>query len=433
MNNRFIAFFLFFIIMAWPSWSKQDTCNIPPVQKFYEAYQIIKDNYVTSIDDTDLVDSAISGMLASLDPHSGFLNKEMYGELNSYSKGEFGGIGVEVVPDNGLIKIVAPLDDSPAAQAGIQAGDYIIGINGESIYGSDVASEIAKLRGEPGSLIKLSILRNNNPPPIEIEVKRSIIKILSVKARVINNDIAYIRVSSFSANVAKNIIKDLKELTSQHKNLKGIILDLRNNPGGLLLPGIEVADIFLKDGEVVYTKGRNADDDVHYEVTKNGYKNTSLPMVVLINEGSASASEIVAGALQDHKRAIIMGARSFGKGSVQEIIPLKGGVAIGLTTALYYTPNGRSIQAEGIIPDIIVEQSVIKETEYGDNSAREENLIGHINNNGTIKKDRNNLMLDKLKNKGNIVKKVEEDYQLERAIDLIEGVNIYKDSKINYE
>ncbi len=425
--NKLITLFLVLIITNSISWAKQDErCNVPAFYGFCDVYKIIKRDYVSVVDDAKLNEAAINGMLASLDPHSGFLNKDMYGELNSYSKGEFGGVGIEVIVESGLIQIIAPLDDSPAAKAGIKAGDYIIGIDGQSIYGSNTSDDIKRIRGEPGSIIKLTILRNNHPTPFDIIMKRENIKIISVKSRVESKDVAYIRVSSFSENVAKNIIKGLNNLTEKNSNIKGIVLDLRNNPGGLLEQAVDVADIFLQTGTIVSTKGRDVSNNIVYAANKKGHKCIDLPLVILINEGSASASEIVAGALQDHKRAIIIGSRSFGKGSVQTVIPLNGGSAVGLTTALYYTPNGRSIQAEGIIPDIVVEQSIIKETNNAQNT-REENLLGHINQSGVIKSINNEtLQFDKFKTSVSLNKEIEEDYQLERAVDLIKGISIYK-------
>ena len=394
--------FLFLILVAFSAFAtEKDYCSAPELQKFYEAFKLVNKDYVNKVDNFKLVDSAINGMLNSLDPHSGFLSKDMNRELNSYAKGEFGGIGGEFVGERGLIKVISPLEDGPTFVAGIKPGDYIIGIDGKSIYGMNYSDAIMKIRGAPGTKVKLSISRDNNSVPIEITVKRDVIKIVSVKSRVESNDVAYIRVSSFPENAAKDIISEYKNLVSRKKGLKGIILDLRNNPGGLLTQAISVSDIFLKSGNIVSTKGRVEGSNKNYEVSADGYKILDLPMVVLVNEGSASASEIVAGALQDHHRAVIMGERSFGKGSVQVVMPLTGGGAVGFTTALYYTPSGRLIQAEGIIPDVVVEESVIKEKTAAHN-IREENLSGYIPRDSSSSAKKDNLSIDKRKNNNNI-------------------------------
>jgi carboxyl-terminal processing protease len=419
--------FLILIVLVMPAFAVEESCySSPELKKFYEAFQLVNKEYVNKVDNTKLIDSAINGMLLSLDPHSGFLNKDMSRELTFYSRGEFGGIGVEFIAEQGALKVISPLEDGPAYVAGIKPGDYVIGVDGKSIRDMNYSDIIMKIRGRPGTKVKLTILRDNNSAPVEIVVKRDMIKILSVKSRIENNDIAYIRVNSFPENTADGIISHYKSLISRTKRIKGIVLDLRNNPGGLLNQAISVSSIFLRSGNVVSTKGRIEDSNMSYNVSEGGYKILDLPIVILINEGSASASEIVAGALQDHERAVLMGERSFGKGSVQTVIPLSGGSAMGLTTALYYTPNGRSIQAEGIIPDIIVEKSVIKEKTVVSN-IREENLNGYITkdlSSGVIK---NNLSVNK--NNGDIIRKVEDDYQLERALDLIEAISIYKKMK----
>jgi carboxyl-terminal processing protease len=408
--------------------TEKNCCSSSDLQRFYEAFNLINKDYVNKVDNSKLIDSAINGMLHSLDPHSGFLNKDMNRELNSYSKGEFGGIGVEFIAQRGLLKVISPLEDSPAYIAGIKPGDYIIGVDGKSIYGINYSDAVMKIRGTPGTKVKLSISRDNNSAPIEIVVRRDMIKIISVKSRIESDDVAYIRVSSFPENTARDIISHYKSLLLQKKGLKGIVLDLRNNPGGLLNQAVSVSDIFLKSGNIVSTKGRVKADNMDYNVSEGGYKILDLPMVILINEGSASASEIVAGALQDHRRAVLMGERSFGKGSVQTVIPLSGGSAMGLTTALYYTPNGRLIQAEGINPDVIVEESVIKEKNVT-NNIREENLNGYIPRDLLSGAVKNDLSINKHKNNGDVVREVKEDYQLERAVDLVKAIGIYKKMK----
>ncbi len=416
--------FLILIMLVIPAFAVEESCySSPELKRFYEAFKLVNKDYVNKVDNAKLIDSAISGMLLSLDPHSGFLNKDMSRELTFYSKGEFGGIGVEFIAEQGSLRVISPLEDGPAYIAGIKPGDYVIGVDGRSIRDMNYSDIIMKIRGRPGTKVKLTILRDNNSAPVEILVKRDMIKIISVKSRIENNDIAYIRVNSFPENTADNIISHYKSLISHTKGIKGIVLDLRNNPGGLLHQAISVSSIFLKKGNIVSTKGRVKDSNMSYNVSEGGYKILDLPIAILINEGSASASEIVAGALQDHGRAVLMGERSFGKGSVQTVIPLSGGSAMGLTTALYYTPHGRSIQAEGITPDIIVEKSVIKEKTVASN-IREENLNGYIPKDLSSNTIKNNLSINK--NNGDIIRKVEDDYQLERAVDLIKAISIYK-------
>jgi carboxyl-terminal processing protease len=420
---------LILLLFVVPTFAAENNyCSAPELQKLYEVFKIINQDYVNKVDDSKLVDSAISGMLSSLDPHSGFINKDMNRELDSYAKGEFGGIGVEFIGERGLIKVISPLEDGPAFIAGIKPGDYIVGIDGKSISGMSYSDALMKIRGAAGTKVRLSISRDNSPIPIEIVVKRDIIKIVSVKSHIESGDVAYIRVSSFPENTAKDIIKSYKSLLSSNKALKGLVLDLRNNPGGLLTQAVSVSDIFLKSGDIVSTKGRVEGSNKNYKVSEGGYKILDLPMVVLVNEGSASASEIIAGALQDHHRAVIMGERSFGKGSVQTVIPLDGGSAMGLTTALYYTPKGRLIQAEGIVPDVVVEESVVKEKNVASN-IREEDLTGYIPRNASTTITKDKLSIDKRKNNGDIIREVKADYQLERAVDLVKAISIYKKMK----
>ena len=380
---------------------------------FGEAFEKIKNNYVEEIAVKDLIESAIDGMLNSLDPHSSFLNSEKLDELRVQTKGEFGGLGIEVTLENGVVKVIAPIDDTPAEKAGIKAGDLITHLDNEPVQGMSLSEAVGLMRGRVGSTIVLTIKRDELDD-IKIEITRAIIELKAVKSRIENNNIGYIRVSSFNQKVDEEIKKAIKSFKKENEDsLIGYVLDLRNNPGGLLDQAVSVTDIFLDKGEIVSTRGRNKEEGSRYNAINSDMIN-GLPLVVLINQGSASASEIVAGALQDHKRGIIMGTKSFGKGSVQTIIPSGENVAIKLTTAKYYTPLGRSIQQTGIDPDILVEQSEIKSLEP-ENRRKESDLRGSIKNEQSIKD------VSVSDSKQEIT-----DYQLTRALDLILALNLIK-------
>ena len=387
---------------------KKDTYKY--LNLFGEAFEKIKNNYVEEVEVKDLIESAIEGMLSSLDPHSTYLNTEELKELKVQTKGEFGGLGIEVTLESGVVKVIAPIDDTPASKAGIKAGDLITHIDEEAVLGMTLSEAVSLMRGKVGSKIKLKIRRNENEN-LEIEIVRAIIELKAVKSRIEDN-IGYLRVSSFNQRVDQEIKDALKKINKEKKSeIIGYVLDLRNNPGGLLDQAVNVTDIFLEQGEIVSTRGRNEDDGSRYNAVKSDLIN-GLPLVVLINQGSASASEIVAGALQDHKRAIIMGTKSFGKGSVQTILPSGDNVALKLTTARYYTPSGKSIQKTGIDPDILVEQSEIRPL-TNENGRKEADLRGAIENDQV---DSANLDKEKI---------VEtEDYQLSRALDLILALNL---------
>jgi carboxyl-terminal processing protease len=323
---------------------------------FGDVFQRVQEQYVEEVTDKELIESAISGMLQSLDPHSSYLSVESYEDMQVKTKGTFGGLGIEITMEDGFVKVVSPIDDTPAALAGMQSGDLIIAVNGESLRGLSINEAVSQLRGPIGSKIKITVVRNEEEP-FELEIKRDIIKITSVKHNVINN-VGYIRLTTFSETTTEGLEIAVEKIQKEiGDNFLGLILDLRNNPGGLLNQSISVSDAFLNQGEIVSTKGRKKDDASRVFAKKGDIIN-GKPLVVLINSGSASASEIVAGALKDHSRAIIIGTRSFGKGSVQSIIPLAGNGAMRLTTARYYTPSGISIQAKGIQPDIIVEAGI---------------------------------------------------------------------------
>ncbi len=400
---------LFFFLAPFYVHSEEDKSVYKYLNLFGEAFEKIKNNYVEEVSVKDLIESAIEGMLSSLDPHSTYLNNEELNELKVQTKGEFGGLGIEVTLENGFIKVISPIDDTPAAKAGIMAGDLITHLDDEPVLGMTLSEAVSIMRGKVGSKIKLTVSRNESET-LQIGITRAIIQLKAVKAKIDNN-IGYIRVSSFNQKVDTEIINVIKKF--KNDQLIGYVLDLRNNPGGLLDQAVNVTDIFLDRGEIVSTRGRNGNDGSRFNAVKKDLTE-GLPLVVLINQGSASASEIVAGALQDHKRAIIMGTKSFGKGSVQTIIPSGDDVAIKLTTAKYYTPLGRSIQKTGIDPDILVEQAELKKVER-QNKRKESDLRGAIDNDQSEEKSNQNKDNDK---------NSDEDYQLSRAFDLIVAINL---------
>lgn len=353
------------------------------IRLFTDVYARIKKDYVEEVGDKDLLEGAIRGMLLSLDPHSAFLSQDEFRELQIGTTGEFGGLGIEVGMENGFVKVISPIEDTPADKAGVKAGDLIIKLDETQVKGLTLSEAVKLMRGKRGTKILLTIVRDGEDKPLEISVTRDVIRVKSVRSRFLEPGYGYIRISSFQSKTTRNVIAAVEKLRSKtEEGLQGIILDLRNNPGGVLTGAVGVSDIFLKDGElIVYTKGRVRDAELKYSASTNDSIN-GAPIVVLINEGSASASEIVAGALQDHQRAIIMGKNSFGKGSVQTILPLKENAALKLTTARYYTPAGRSIQAEGIEPDILVEETLTEngEAKKGFQFVRESDLQGHLKN-----------------------------------------------------
>lgn len=392
---------------------------------FGDVFERVRSEYVTEVKDKDLIEAAINGMLTSLDPHSSFLNEDSWKEMQVQTKGEFGGLGIEVTMENGLVKVVSPIDDTPAAKAGVMPNDYITHIDGEPVLGLTLSDAVDKMRGKIGSSIKLTIRREGKPEPLELTMKRDVIRIQSVKSSTQDN-IGIIRVSSFSDNTTSGAEKAINEF---HKKLgdklQGVVLDLRNNPGGLLDQAIGLSDLFLDKGEIVSTRGRKSEDAQRYNA-KSGDALNGLPMVVLINGGSASASEITAGALKDHHRAVIMGTRSFGKGSVQTVIPLAGNVAMRLTTAYYYTPSGVSIQQKGIEPDIDVQAAKVEEIAEM-NRRREADLKGALNNPndpGAAPDEEKSMPGTPVV--GNDKDKPATDYQMARAIDLIRGVRFFQ-------
>ena len=387
---------------------------------FGEVYERVRSEYVEEIKDKDLIEAAINGMLQSLDPHSSYLNSDSFEEMKVQTKGEFGGLGIEVTMENGLVKVVSPIDETPAAKAGIKSGDYISHIDQEAVMGLTLSEAVDKMRGPVNTPILITVIRKGEEP-FDVEIVRDIIKITSVKIKV-HDEVGYLRITSFTQKTHKNLIKEFSKLENKmNGNMKGLVLDLRNNPGGLLDQAVSVSDAFLERGEIVSTRGRETDTEQRFNASK-GDITKGIPIVVLINGGSASASEIVAGALQDHKRGILLGTSTFGKGSVQTIIPVSSKGAIRLTTARYYTPSGKSIQATGIEPDIFVPQSKLEVLE-NNNERKESSLRGHLDKKNIEPKE--NIAEEIEKNDENL----EEDYQLNRAIDLIKSINVYETLK----
>ncbi|MDM7322036.1 MAG: S41 family peptidase [Gammaproteobacteria bacterium] len=353
---------------------------INELRTFTDVYARIKADYVEAVDDKTLLTHAIRGMLAGLDPHSTYLDPEEYKELQAGTSGTFGGLGIEVGMEDSFVKVIAPIDDTPAQRAGLQAGDLIIRLDDKPVQGMSLNDAVKLMRGEPGTKIKLTVMRKGLEKPLELTIERAVIRVKSVKSRMLEPGYAYVRITQFQSQTGEQLRQVLEDLQKQAGGkLKGLVLDLRNNPGGVLQASVSVADAFLDDGLVVYTDGRVKDAKLRYSAHPGDLLN-GAPMVVLVNGGSASASEIVAGALQDHKRAIIMGSKTFGKGSVQSIQELANGGAVKLTTSRYYTPSGRSIQAEGIVPDILLPQITVDKVEMDDHRLKEADLSRHLDN-----------------------------------------------------
>ena len=414
----FLSFWLILVFSPQVLAVEEDPNDYNYLKFLGETIEKIKSDYVDDVKNKELVESAIDGMLSSLDPHSSFLNAESLKQMKIQTKGAFGGLGIEVTMENGFVKVISPIDDTPAYKAGIKAGDYITHLDGKSVIGLNLNEAVDKMRGPAGTKLKLTIGRSNQEA-FDVTIKRDIIKISSVKSKL-EEDVGYIRITTFSEQTSKSTKDAIKKLKKE-KNLRGYVLDLRNNPGGLLDQAVSVSDLFLEKGEIVSTRGKNSKNPEMYKA-KSGDIIDGKPLVVIINGGSASASEIVAGALQDHKRAILLGTRSFGKGSVQTIIPVKPYGALRMTTAKYFTPSGRSIQKTGIEPDIVVEERELKKAD-NKKISREEDLKGALKNPSNK---------DKKEEKENKEKSDEiEDFQLSRALDLVRGISLYNTKTIN--
>ena len=412
---------------------------------FGEIFERVRADFVEKQTDEELIEAAINGMLTSLDPHSGYMNAKTFRDMQVQTRGEFGGLGIEVTMEQGFIKVVSPIDDTPAARAGLKPGDFITHLNDEQIQGLSLNEAVEKMRGPVGSAIKLTIRREGREP-FDVSIKRDVVRIQSVRSRVEASNFGYIRITTFNEQTDAGLKRAVETIKKDvGTKLQGYIIDLRNNPGGLLDQAVAVSDAFLEKGEIVSTRGRRTDDATRYNA-KAGDLTEGLPLVVLINAGSASASEIVAGALQDHRRAVVLGTKSFGKGSVQTIIPLPGNGAIRLTTARYYTPSGRSIQAKGIEPDIDVPAQRFETVDEA-KKRREGDLRGAFNNAGQGRVDLTpqapgttppavapsptNPTAPAAPGAGAQPQISGEDYQLARALDLLRGIALYQQRVVN--
>ena len=408
--------------------SSQSVLPLEELRAFTRTFDHIRQSYVQEIDDKTLLEYAIRGMLNELDPHSAYLDTQSFGDFQEMATGEFGGLGIEVSMEDGIVVVVSPIDDSPAQKAGIEAGDRIVKIDDTAVKGLDLGQAIEKMRGPKGSAIKLTIIREGADKPLEFTLKRDTIKVRSVRTERLEGDFGYLRIAQFQFNTGTEFQEALQKL-QKAGDLNGLVLDLRNNPGGVLEASVTVADTFLDAGLVVYTEGRVANSSQRYHA-EPGDLSAGLPLIVLINGGSASASEIVAGALQDHRRALLLGTRSFGKGSVQTVIPLNEDRALKLTTALYFTPNGRSIQAEGIQPDILIDRATITSLKP-ELRVREADLAGHLNQAKTSNATTKVTTKQRKEKKGTRIEDIQaNDNQLYEAINLLKGLSLYRQSML---
>ena len=369
MRRIFIQVIFFSILFSSTVYSKNELYE--KIDLFGEVLENIKKEYVDDVDQKKMMDSAINGVLQSLDPYSAYMSPELFREMQTDTRGEFGGLGIEIGMESGVVKVISPIDDTPAAKAGIKAGDYIVKIGGEQVQGKSLLEAVKLMRGPVGTSINLTVRRKNVKKPLEFKIMRKIIEVQSVSSKIIGDEknLGYIRLKSFNENSDKQFLKSVKEFEKKF-NIKGYVLDLRNNPGGLLTQAINITDFFLEDGEIVSTKGRKVSETRKFFARK-GDETKGKPLIVLINNGSASASEIFAGALKDHKRAIILGENSYGKGSVQSIIPLRNGGGMRLTISKYYLPSGKSISEVGVTPDIFIEE---KENDFSINTENDNQL-----------------------------------------------------------
>ena len=396
---------------------------VEELRTFSDVFGRIKNDYVEEVEDSDMLENAIRGMLSGLDPHSSYLDHEQFKELQVGTSGEFGGLGIEVGMEDGFVKVIAPIDDTPAQRAGVQAGDLIIRLDDTPVKGLTLNDAVKIMRGKPGTVLKLTVVREGVEKPIKIDIKRDIIKVRSVKSRMLEGDFGYVRISQFQSKTAENMVDAIDKLKKESGGtLKGMVLDLRNNPGGVLNGAVAVSDAFLKKGLIVYTEGRVSDSKLRFNATPDDILDNA-PIVVLVNQGSASASEIVSGALQDHHRAIIVGTQTFGKGSVQTILPLSNGTAVKLTTARYYTPSGRSIQAEGIVPDIELDKVRISAVESSFEPIKEADLSGHLSNGNGKKSDKQNDEDEEQEEES----LAQSDYVLYEALNLLKGLSIQRE------
>lgn len=425
-NRSFILLLLFALGLGLFLSGQGKVAAIPKedyesLETFTNILAIVKKNYVDEVNTKEMITGAINGMLNSMDPHSAYLTPELYKELQMDTQGRFGGLGIEITVRNGILTVVSPIEDTPAFKAGVKAGDQILKIEDEFTKDMTIMQAVKKMRGPKGSKINLSIKREGGSDLLNFSIVRDTIRVQSVRSRMLEEGYAYIRLAQFQERSDRDLQRALEKLSSEKGGIKGLVLDLRNNPGGLLTQAVRVADLFLDSGLIVYTEGRSDNQKQKYFARKEGSW-TDIPMVALVNGGSASASEIVAGALQDHKRAVILGTKTFGKGSVQTILPLDDNSALRLTTARYYTPKGRSIQATGIVPDIIMENVPVQETKAEEKKRlglREENLPGHLQNQQEQKEKEKSTQQDREDN-------IENDAQLKRALELLKGWDVFK-------
>lgn len=418
-----------------PAPAKPDELQALPFEElrsFTEIFGRIKQDYVEPVSDKKLLEDAIRGMLSGLDPHSAYLANEEYKELQEGTTGQFGGLGIEVGMENGFVKVVSPIDDTPAQKAGIKSGDLIVRLDDKPVKGMSLSDAVKTMRGEPGTEIVLTVIREGAETPLKFALTRDIIRVKSVKNKLLEKDYGYLRISSFQSATGQNLVDAVEELKKENERpLKGVVLDLRNNPGGVLNAAVEVSDAFLSSGLIVFTEGRIKNSEMRFNASPGDVIN-GAPMVVLINGGSASASEIVAGALQDQKRAVIMGEKSFGKGSVQTILPTSNNAAIKLTTARYFTPSGRSIQAEGIEPDVKLARVKLEELEKAKVESIKEADLSHHLSNGNAKKnkeaadDKKPENDDATNDKDNAEQPAVRDYPLNEALNLLKGIAILK-------
>jgi len=431
VSNYFLKFskiiLVISVILTLPSKaSSNDEEKYKYLDLFGQVFDRVRSSYVEEVSDKELIEKAIDGMLSGLDPHSGYMNEEVWQEMQMDTKGKFGGLGIEITMEEGFVKVIAPIEDTPAYEAGVLAGDFIIQIDDTPVFGLTLNEAVELMRGDKGEPIMITISRENTEP-FELEIIRDFIKIRSVKSEIVD-DVGYLRITSFNEQTEKGLIDAIKKIESNADvNISGYVLDVRSNPGGLLTQAVKVTDIFLERGEIVSTRGRDKKDIRRYRAKKSDRTN-GKPLVVIIDGGSASASEIVAGALQDHRRAIIIGTQSFGKGSVQTIMPFQVSntddlTGIRLTTARYYTPSGESIQGKGITPDIIIEQGEFESFEYKRFS--EADLKDSLDN-GNDENENNEQNIEEELTL--FEKRLAVDYQLQRAIDLIRGVSLYKET-----
>jgi carboxyl-terminal processing protease len=427
LRSHFPGMLILLFSLAQPASIAQESARaenqplpLEEVRMFTDALDRIRMSYVEPIDDRTLLEYAIRGMLAGLDPHSTYLSSNDYENLQETTTGEFGGLGIEIGQENGFIRVISPIDDTPADRAGIQAGDLIIRIDGRPLQ-EMLPEEATKLmRGAPGTDVTITVVREGLPVPFDVKITREVITASSVRQRLLEPGYGYIRISQFRINTGDEVVRAIGKLRESDTELKGLILDLRNNPGGILQAAVAVVDAFISSGKIVYTKGRIAEADMEFEATRSN-PGLDTPLVVLINEGSASASEIVAGALQDHGRAILMGQRSFGKGSVQTVLPLSDDRAIKLTTSLYYTPNGRSIQAQGIAPDIEVSEALVTRVNRGTGVYSEADLQGHLENAGEQQTNEPSTAPGRPEVTAEQI--IISDYPLNEALNLLKGIN----------